>query len=165
MLSFSCERQINTGMSYLKRAEIISGVGVAATCLLGILMALLLPLYSQNVSVYQGGQLVGRVQQNVWFMQELDTSRAAGILGMLGVLAVAVAVAALFHASHRLPVDLAALWGTTLLLVATVYVTSRWTSYLFLPSALLATCSAVVATIHQVASFRPRKPTPPDPSA
>jgi hypothetical protein len=150
-------------MSYLKRAEIISGVGVAATCLLGILMALLFPVESQEVSVYQGGQIVGRGQQQVWFVQELGTTRAAGILGMLGVLAIAVAVAALFHAWHRLPVDLAALWGTALLLVAMVYVTSRWASYLFLPAALLAICSAVVASIHQIAASRPRKPTSPDP--
>jgi hypothetical protein len=149
-------------MSYLKRAEIISGVGVAATCLLGILMALLFPVRSQTVSIYQSGQLVHRVQQNVWFMQELGTSRAASILGMVGVLAVAVAVAALFHASNTLAVDLAALWGATLLLVGTVYVTSMWAGYLFLPSTILAVCSAVVATIHQIAASRPRKPPSPD---
>ena len=165
MLSCSCERQINRRMSYLKRAEIISGVGVAATSLLGIILALLFPVQSQTVSVYQGGRLVARVQQNVWFVSELGTSRAAGILGMLGVLAAALAVAALFHASHRLPVDLAALWGATLLLVATVYVTAMWASYLFLPSALLALCSAVLASIHQIAGSRPRKPTSPDPGA
>jgi hypothetical protein len=164
MLSLSCERQINSHMSYLKRAEIISGVGVTATCVLGILVALLFPVNSQTVSIYQGGQLVGRGQQQVWFVHELGTSRAADILGMLGVLAVAVAAAALFHASHRLPVDLAALWGATLLLVATVYVTSRWANYLFLPSALLAICSAIVASIHQIAASRPRKPSSPDPS-
>ena len=149
-------------MSYLKRAEIISGVGVAATCLLGILMALLLPVRTQTVSVSQSGQLIGRVQQNVWFVQELGTSRAAGILGMLGVLAVVAAIAALFHASNRLAVDLAALWGATLLLVGTVYATSTWASYLFLPPALLAVCSAVVATIYQIAASRPRRPNSPD---
>ena len=149
-------------MTYLKRAEIISGVGVAATCLLGILMALLLPVRTQTVSTSQGGQLIGRVQQNVWFVQELGTSRAAGILGMLGILAVVAAIAALFHASNGLAVDLAALWGTTLLLVGMVYATSMWASYLFLPPALLAVCSAVTATIHQIAASRPRKPNPPD---
>jgi hypothetical protein len=165
MLSCSYERQIYSRMSYLKRAEIISGVGVAATCLWGILMALLFPVHSQTVSVYQSGQLVGRVQQNVWFMQELGTSRAVGILGMLGILAVAVAIGALFHASHGLPVDLAALWGASLLLVGTVYVASMWASYLFLPAALLAVCSAIAASIYQIAASRPRKPTSPDPGA
>jgi hypothetical protein len=150
-------------MSYLKRAEIISGVGVAATCLLGILMALLLPVRTQTVSVSQGGQLIGRAQQNVWFVQELGNSRAAGILGMLGVLAVVTAIAALFHVSNGLAVDLAALWGATLLLVGTVYATSMWASYLFLLPALLSVCSAVAATIYQFAASRPRKPNSPDP--
>jgi hypothetical protein len=161
MLSCSCERQIESHMGNLQRAEIISGVGVAATCLLGILMALFVPVRTQTVSTSQGGQVVGRVQQNVLFIQELGTSRAVGILAMLGILAVGVMVATLFHASHHLIVDLVALWGATLLLVATVYVTSMWASYLFLTPALLAICSAVVASIYQIASSRSRKPTPP----
>jgi hypothetical protein len=153
-------------MSYFKRAEIVSGVGVTATALLGVLMALLFPVHTQTVSIYQSGELVGRAQQNVWFMQELNTPRAASILGMLGVLALAVTVAVLLHASHTLPVDLAALWGATLLLVGTVYVTSMWASYLFFLPALLAVASAVLASIYQIATSRPRKPpTFSDPGA
>jgi hypothetical protein len=62
-------------------------------------------------------------------------------------------------------VDLAALWGIALLLIGTVYVTSTWTSYLFLPTALLAAITLVLATMYHLLSSRPPKkkeePSPP----
>jgi len=145
-------------MSYLKRAEMVSGVGVGAVGLLGIIGAFLLPVRTNNITLSQNGQIVGHLQQNVWLLQEVGAPKAASMLATLGVLALVVAIAALLHVSHHLAIDLAALWGTAALLVGTVYITSSWTSYLFLPAALLAVVSGVIASIYQVRS-RNRNPS------
>jgi hypothetical protein len=87
------------------------------------------------------------------------------MLATLAILALIVTIASLLHASHHLTIDLAALWGIALLLIGTVYVTSTWTSYLFLPTALLAAITPVLATIYHLLSSRPPKKTeePPPP--
>jgi len=148
-------------MSYLRRAELVSGVGACAMALLGIAMAFLFPIRSTTITTYQNGQFIGRTQQNVWFVQQLGPARSAGILATLLALAIVVTLAVLLHSAQRLPVDLAALWVATVLLVGTVYITSTWTSYLFWPTALVATIAALVASVYQIASSRPpRSPTP-----
>jgi hypothetical protein len=146
-------------MSYFKRAEMVCGIGVGAVGILGIIAALFLPVQTQSVTIYQNGQFIGHRQDNVWLVGEVGTRRALSILATLGVLAIIVTVASLLHASHHLPIDLAALWGVALLLVGTVYVTSTWTSYLFLPTALLAAMTAVLATIYHLQSSRPTRKT------
>jgi len=133
--------------------------------LLGIVMAFLLPIRSDTVTTYQNGQFLGRTQQNVWFVQELGLARSAAILATLLALAVVVTIAVILHCSQRLPVDLAALWAATLLLIGTVYVTSTWTTYLFWPTALVATVAALAASVYQILGSRPpRRPTPLDKS-
>jgi hypothetical protein len=128
--------------------------------LLGIAIALLFPIHSNTITTYQNGQFIGRTQQNVWFVQELGPARSAGILATLLALAIVVTIAVLLHSAQRLPVDLAALWAATVLLLGTIYVTSTWTSYLFWPTALVATIAALVASVYQIASSRPpRRPT------
>jgi hypothetical protein len=152
-------------MEYLRRAELVSGVGASGMALLGIVMAFLIPIRSNTVSTYQHGQFLGSTQQNVWFVQELGLARSAAILATLLALAVVVTIAVLLHCSQRLPVDLAALWAATLLLVGTVYVTSTWTSYLFWPTALVSVVAALAASIYQILASRPpRRPTPLDKS-
>ena len=148
-------------MGYFKRAEMVSGVGVGAVALLGIIAALLLPVQSDIVTTYRNGQLIGQHQQNVWLLQELGTLKGLSILATLGALAIVVAIAALLHVAQHLPIDLAALWGAALLLAGVVYITSRWTSYLFLPCALLAALAAVLATTYQVLVTNRKTPMPP----
>jgi hypothetical protein len=153
-------------MSYFKRAEIVSGIGVLAVGILGIIAALLLPVHSESVTLYQNGQFIGHRQENVWLIGEVGVPRAASMLATLAILVLIVTIASLLHASHHLTIDLAALWGIALLLIGTVYVTSTWTSYLFLPTALLAAITPVLATIYHLLSSRPPKKTedlPPPP--
>jgi hypothetical protein len=146
-------------MSYFKRAELVSGIGVGAVGIVGIIAALLLPVGSESVTLYKNGQFIGHQQENIWLIGELGTPRAASILATLAILAIIVTIASLLHASHHLAIDLAALWGVALLLVGSVYVTSTWTSYLFLPTALLAAITPVLATIYHLQSSRPPKKT------
>ncbi|MGO8950197.1 MAG: hypothetical protein ACLQUY_21575 [Ktedonobacterales bacterium] len=148
-------------MSYFKLAEMVSGVGVTAVGLLGIIAAFLLPARSETVTISRNGQYIGQYQQNVWLLQELGTLRAASILATVGILAIIVAIASLLHVTQRLPIDLAALWGATLLLVGTVSITSQWTTYLFLPTAFLAVVAAVMATIYQLLSGNRKTPASP----
>ena len=133
--------------------------------LLGIVIAFIFPIRSDTVTTYQGGQFIGREQQNVWFVQEVGLPRSLAILATLLALAVVVTIAVLLHASQRLPVDLAALWAAAVLLVGTVSVTSTWTSYLFWPTALVAIVAALVASVYQIVGSRPpRRPTSSDKS-
>jgi hypothetical protein len=152
-------------MSYFKRAEIVGGIGVLAVGILGIIAALFLPVHSESVTLYQNGQFLGHRQENVWLIGEVGVPRAASMLATLAILALIVTIASLLHASHHMAVDLAALWGIALLLIGTVYVTSTWTSYLFLPTALLAAITLVLATMYHLLSSRPPKkkeePSPP----
>jgi CBS-domain-containing membrane protein len=130
---------------------------------LGIVMALIFPVRSYTVTTVQSGQFIGHTQQNVWFVQQLGLARAAAILATLLALAIVVTIAVLLHSAGRLPLDLAALWAATLLLVGTVYVTSTWANYLFWPTALVAVIAALVASIYQIVSSRPpRRPTSSD---
>ena len=148
-------------MAYLKRAEMVSGIGVGAVAVLGIIAALLLPVHSDIVTTYRNGVSLGQHQQSVWLLQELGTPKAAGLLATLGALAIVVAMTSVLHVRQNLPIDLAALWGATLLLVAAVYVASTWTSYLFLASAFLAILTAVLAIINQLISTNRKTPAPP----
>ncbi len=148
-------------MAYLKRAEMVSGIGVGAVAVLGIIAALLLPVHSDIVTTYRNGQSLGQHEQSVWLLQELGTPKAAGLLATLGALAIVVAMTSVLHARQNLPIDLAALWGATLLLVGAVYVASTWTSYLFLASAFLAILAAVLAIINQLTSTNRKTPAPP----
>ncbi len=138
--------------AHFKNAEVICGVGVAVIGLIAIIIALLLPIRSENVSTYKNGQFVGQYHQNVWLLQELGALKTGSILGTVAVLVVVVAMIAALHAAHHLPIDLLAMWGATILLAAAVYVCSTWTSYLFLPTALLAVFAAILASVYQLLS-------------
>jgi|GEM_PF-2162192 hypothetical protein len=144
-------------MRFLRRAEIVSAFGVAALGVVGILAVFILPVSSDTDYLRKNGQIIGQQVQQVWFMQQVGTAKAISILVMFGLLAAIVLLTALQHALHRLPIDLVALWGATVLLIGLVYLTHSLTAYFFQPCAVLAFLCAVFASIYHAVA-RSRKP-------
>lgn len=138
-------------MTFMRRLEVASGVGVAVLGAAGIVASLALPTAMQRGTALDArGNVLSVQTTQMGFLQQVGTPMGIAVLTILGVLALCIATVSLARGGHLSLATLIFLWVLAGLLTYAALAATIALGPNFWPSAAFGAICAVLATVQLI---------------